>query len=93
MADEEPSAEEMNEKEMAKWLILSLAVLFVLVLIPILSKIKRTRGKKIIYHLIYVVTAVVLLLLVPEEFQDMCFSVSAVQSSPAPLLVLSFVEN
>ena len=84
MADEEPSAEEMNEKEMAKWLILSLAVLFVLVLIPILSKIKRTRGKKIIYHLIYVATAVVLLLLVPEEFQDMCFSVSAVQSSPAP---------
>lgn len=48
---------------------------FILLLVPILSRIRRTRGTNAIYHLIYIVTAVCLLLLLPETIQDLAFSV------------------
>jgi MFS-type transporter involved in bile tolerance (Atg22 family) len=73
MADDAPSDE--DEVDMAKWLIFSIAIVCTLVLVPILSRVKRSRGKKLIYHMIFVIISVVLLVLVPESFQDIVFSV------------------
>jgi hypothetical protein len=71
MADEGES----EEGTMAKWLILAIAMVGALGLVPILSKVKRTRGKKILYHVIFVGVVTLLLFLVPESFQDIVFSV------------------
>jgi hypothetical protein len=71
MADEGES----EEGGMAKWLILAIAMVGALGLVPILSKVKRTRGKKILYHVIFVGVVTLLLFLVPESFQDIVFSV------------------
>ena len=62
-----------EEGDVAKWLIYAIAVAFVIVLVPILSRIPRSRGKNIIYHAIFLAVAAALLLLVPEEFQDVFF--------------------
>jgi Na+/melibiose symporter-like transporter len=68
-------AEESEEREMAKWLILAIALVSALGLVPILSRVKRTRGKKLLFHVIFVGVTTLLLFLVPENFQDIVFSV------------------
>mmetsp|Transcript_9523 Transcript_9523/g.15848 ORF Transcript_9523/g.15848 Transcript_9523/m.15848 type:complete len:361 (+) Transcript_9523:132-1214(+) len=80
MADEDNSNSNSNNEqvEMAKWLIFAIAIGSVLVLVPLLSRVKRTRGTKLLYHVIYVVVATILLVLVPESFQDIVFSESGV---------------
>jgi hypothetical protein len=65
-----------NDETGIQWLVLGVSLGAVLLLIPILSKVKRSRGRNILHHGIFVVVAIALLMLIPEKFQDMCFSVS-----------------
>eukprot|EP00547_Thalassionema_nitzschioides_P007795 CAMPEP_0194222776 /NCGR_PEP_ID=MMETSP0156-20130528/33740_1 /TAXON_ID=33649 /ORGANISM="Thalassionema nitzschioides, Strain L26-B" /LENGTH=359 /DNA_ID=CAMNT_0038953703 /DNA_START=63 /DNA_END=1142 /DNA_ORIENTATION=+ len=75
MSDEEPPEYERPYDEMNRWIIFGIAAVGLAVLVPILSKVKRTRGRSILSHGIFVALACVLLSpLVPEEFQDIVFS-------------------
>ncbi|KAI2492696.1 hypothetical protein MHU86_21844 [Fragilaria crotonensis] len=61
-----------------RWWILGISLLAVLLLIPILSRVKRSRGRNVLYHGIFVISASALLLLLPDTIQDICFSQAGV---------------
>lgn len=50
------------------------ATALVVVLTPLLRKVRRSRGKNLIYHALFVAAAVALLLFLPEDIQDDVFS-------------------
>ena len=75
-----------------QWLVLGVSLAAVLLLIPILSKVKRSRGRNFLNHGIFIVVAIALLMTIPEKFQDMCFSVSTLLMSSS-LHCLYFLPN
>ena len=83
MADEVPPEDTpvgapMTEDEMARWVVYLVVIVVFAVMIPILSKIPRSRGKNIIYHAIFVVLAVVACVFLPDEIQESLFSEGSV---------------
>jgi hypothetical protein len=61
------------------WPIAGIALIaFGLLLVPILSKVPRSRGTNVLYHVVYIIVAVSVLLLLPETIQDLCFSVRTI---------------
>lgn len=50
------------------------AIIGVFVSIPILKRVKRQRGQRWYYHVIFLVVAILVLLLVPEKIQGVLFS-------------------
>ncbi|KAI2507154.1 hypothetical protein MHU86_7220 [Fragilaria crotonensis] len=61
-----------------RWWILGISLLAVLLLIPILSRVKRSRGRNVLHHGIFIISASALLLLLPDTIQDICFSQAGV---------------
>lgn len=69
MADEGP-----EDDQMEKWVVITIVILVLASLIPILSKVKRSRGRNPIYHLIFFAVAITSVFLVPAQIQNKLFS-------------------
>jgi len=75
VVDDEVSFWESYNTVLPRWLILVIAAFGVVGMVPLLSRVKRSGGKEIKAHILFVIIAAVLLSpLVPEEFQDIVFS-------------------
>jgi hypothetical protein len=77
-AEGPPVEETITEEELAKWMIYGIVIAVFAVLIPILSKIKRTRGKNPFYHLIFLGVAIASAFLVPDNIAKVLFSPAGV---------------
>jgi len=67
-----------DEEKMARWAVYTICILAIGTLIPILSKVKRSRGKVWYYHLIFLASAVASVFLVPASIQNALFSETGV---------------
>jgi receptor expression-enhancing protein 5/6 len=72
MADEESSTPE--EDQMERWIVITVVILVLASLIPILSKVKRSRGRNPLLHLFFFAIAITSVFLVPTQIQNALFS-------------------
>jgi hypothetical protein len=64
----------MREIDTDKLVIYGVSILLVVAMIPVFSRLPRTRGKNTIYHIVYVAGAGTILALLPEDIQEEIFS-------------------
>ena len=68
----------ISEQEVPKWAIYTVSIGVFALLIPILAKVKRTRGRNPFYHLIFLGAAIFSFFFVPESIQNVLFSQAGV---------------